>query len=280
MSTTRYDIERVKSPYSGAKLLYISIAQSGTDWHSTPHAHACTELFYCLRGTGKFYIAGKYLNVVRDDLIILNPSVEHTEVSTSKNPLEYVVLGIEGIELFNTKNDQQFIKHNFYDKQDEVTLLIKMLMREIEAKDRWHETACCSLTEVLLIHIFKYIDSEVAPADGRDHKDCTLAKHYIDVHYANNITLDFLAELTHLNKYYLSHAFAREYHTSPISYLAERRIRESKYLLANTNHSLAQISGILGFASPGSFSRSFKRLEAILPIEYRKQCHVKKDNHL
>lgn len=277
MSTTRYDIEKNRSPYTGAKLLYITIAQSDTDWHSTPHAHACAELFYCLHGTGQFYIAGKYLNVEQDDLIIINPSVEHTEVSTSKNPLEYVVLGIDGIELFNAKSEQQFLQHNFRDKQEEVAQLIKMMMREIETKDQWHETACSSLMEILLIHTFKYIDGEVVPADGRDHKDCTLAKHYIDAHYANNITLDFLAELTHLNKYYLVHAFVREYRVSPINYLSARRIRESKYLLANTNHSLSQISGILGFASPGSFSRSFKRIENMSPIDYRNECKVKKE---
>lgn len=271
MSTNRYDVKTAKSPFADTKLLYVSRAQSDTDWHSTPHAHACVELFYCLRGSGQFYIAGKYLNVGRDDLLIINPSVEHTEVSTSKNPLEYIVLGIEGIELLlHKKCEQQFLLHNFRDRQDEIALLIKMMLREIETKKQWHEAACSNILEILLIHVFEYIDGEAIPADGCDHKDCTQAKQYIDANYSENITLDFLAELTHLNKYYLAHAFTREYHVSPINYLAARRIRESRYLLANTNHSLAQIANILGFASPGSFSRSFRRIENTSPQDYRK----------
>ncbi|MEG0306013.1 MAG: AraC family transcriptional regulator, partial [Oscillospiraceae bacterium] len=101
------------------------------------------------------------------------------------------------------------------------------------------------------------------------------AKKYIDANYPENITIDFLAELTHLNKFYLMHAFTREYNISPINYLIERRIRESKYLLANTDHSLAQISNILGFSSPSYFSQSFKRLEKTSPREYRNSHRFK-----
>lgn len=271
MSTIRYDITERKSPYSDAKLLYVSFAQSSTDWHSTPHAHACVELFYCLRGSGQFYIAGNYLNVGRDDMIIINPSVEHTEVSMPNDPLAYVVFGIGDVEFTSAaENELPFIRHNFKDKQDEIAALVKIMLKEIETKSKWHEPLCCNLLETLLIRSFRYIDSVVLPADGRDHKDCTLAKKYIDAHYPENITIDFLAALTHLNKFYLMHAFMREYNISPINYLIARRIRESKYLLANTDHSLAQISSILGFSSPSYFSQSFKRLEKTAPREYRK----------
>ncbi|MEG1687193.1 MAG: AraC family transcriptional regulator [Angelakisella sp.] len=275
MSSIRYDIDGAQSPYGKVKLLSITSAQSGTDWHSTPHSHAFVELFYCLRGTGQFYIAGKYLNVGRDDLVIINPAVEHTEVGTSTEPLEYIALGIGGIEFVLDKKDgKQFLLYNFKDKQDEIATLIKMMKREIEARNEWHETLCRSLLEILLIRIFRYIDGEVIPSDGQNHKDCSVAKHYIDTHYSENITLDFLAEMTHLNKYYLSHAFVREYSVSPITYLTARRIRESKYLLANTDHSLAQISNILGFSTPAGFSRSFKNLENTTPWEYRKAHKV------
>lgn len=270
MSTKRYDITPTPSPFANAQLRYISQAQFDDDWHSMPHTHACVELFYCLRGTGRFYVAGKYSNVSRDDLIMINPSVEHTEISTSSDRLEYVVFGFDGIELLHKDSERQFYSYNFRDQQDEIALLIKLLVREIESEQKWNESACMGLLEVLLIHVFKYIDGEVVPSDGCDHKDCSLAKQYIDAHYADNITLDFLAELTHLNKYYLAHTFKREYSVSPINYLAARRVRESKYLLANTNHSLAQISNIVGFASPGSFSRSFRRIENISPQECRK----------
>ena len=89
------------------------------------------------------------------------------------------------------------------------------------------------------------------------------------------ITLSQLSDLVHINKYYLVHTFSREYGVSPISYLISRRLQESKYLLSRTNHSLSQISHMLGFSSPSYFSQSFRRAEKMSPLEYRKLCHVK-----
>ena len=90
-------------------------------------------------------------------------------------------------------------------------------------------------------------------------------------HFKENLTLDQLAGLAHINKYYLSHAFRREFNISPISYLISRRIQESRFLLAETDHSLSQIAQILGFSSLSYFSQSFRRQEGISPMEYRRQ---------
>ncbi|MFR5782640.1 MAG: helix-turn-helix transcriptional regulator [Oscillospiraceae bacterium] len=79
-----------------------------------------------------------------------------------------------------------------------------------------------------------------------------------------------LSELVHVNKYYMVHSFTKEYGISPINYLISRRIEESKYLLSDTDHSLSQISHMLGFSSPSYFSQSFRRLEGMSPMEFRR----------
>lgn len=102
-------------------------------------------------------------------------------------------------------------------------------------------------------------------------KECAAAKRYIDENFSENITLDKLAEITHVNKYYLSHTFQREYNTSPINYLLNRRITESKALLTSTDFSLTQISEQMGFSSPAYFSQSFRRFTGQSPLEYRRK---------
>ena len=83
-----------------------------------------------------------------------------------------------------------------------------------------------------------------------------------------------LAEVAHVNKYYLVHTFSKEYGISPINYLISRRIAESKHLLSETDHSLSQISHMLGFSSPSYFSQSFRKLEGVSPMEYRRQSKM------
>ena len=83
--------------------------------------------------------------------------------------------------------------------------------------------------------------------------------------------LEQLAQLAHLNKFYLAHAFRREFGTSPISYLISRRIEESRFLLRETDHTLSLIAQILGFSSLSYFSQCFRRVEGISPMEYRRR---------
>lgn len=71
-------------------------------------------------------------------------------------------------------------------------------------------------------------------------------------------------------KYYLAHSFKQEYGVSPINYMITRKIVESKYLLSETDLSLAQIAQMLGFSSPSYFSQAFRRSQGVSPIDYRK----------
>ena len=83
------------------------------------------------------------------------------------------------------------------------------------------------------------------------------------------ISLDKLAEIAHVNKYYLSHSFKKEYGSSPIDYMLKRRITEAKALLSSTDYSLIQIAEQLGFGSPAYFSKCFRKVEGISPSGYR-----------
>ena len=277
MSTDRFDISYAPAPREAFRLLYISKSRFGGDWNSTAHTHACTELFYCLSGEGQFYISGQLYPVRPDDLVIVNPQVEHTELSLNAAPLEYVVLGISGIEVLFGKSDDPYAILNCKDQRERLCTLLHMLLAEADHSLDGYETVCQDLLEVLLIWLVRTstlsLQLQKSPARS-DNRECAEIKRYIDTNYREDISLDKLAALAHLNKYYLAHAFHKEYGVSPITYLSRRRIEESKYLLGNTGHTLAQVSELLGFSSPSYFSQCFRKAEGISPNEYRRQVRA------
>ena len=143
-------------------------------------------------------------------------------------------------------------------------------MRELTEKAPSYEAICHNLAEVLIAKLMRQTTHRFLGTESRkSSKECLKAQRYMDEHFKENVTLDILAELTHMNKYYLVHAFKRELGCSPISYLIDRRIRESKFLLKTTDYSVSQISQQLGFSSPSYFSQSFKRMVGTGPSEYR-----------
>lgn len=275
MSTNRYDlvVQENTSVRNATKLLYVSSAKYGGDWHSTPHTHNCTELFYVIGGVGQFFIEGEIHSVNSNDLIIVNPQVEHTEISFNSNPLEYIVLGVEGLELsVNGEREDRYCIVNFRNIRENISFYLQAMLHEIETKSPGYETICQDLMEVLVIHLTRQTDfsATMAPIRKSSSRLCATVRRYIDEHFKENISLDMLADLTHSSKYYLVHAFSAEYGISPINYMISLRVEDSKQLLKNDDYSLSLISRMLGFSSPSYFSQTFKKVTGMSPNEYRK----------
>ncbi|NLU25135.1 MAG: helix-turn-helix transcriptional regulator [Clostridiales bacterium] len=277
MSNNRHDIGRNPGPIdrSITKLLYISNAKYGGDWNSLLHTHSFTELFYVVGDRGQFKIGEHLIPVAADDLVLVNPNVPHTELSLNAAPLEYIVLGVAGLEFLPREDSSEYSLTNFCGSTEEVQFYMRSMLREIEQKRTGYEMVCQDLLELLLINLVRQSQatlSAAAPAAQRSNRECATVRRYIENHFKEALTLDMLSELAHLNKYYMVHIFTREYGVSPINYLIACRIQESLHLLEKTDHPLSRISHMLGFSSPSYFSQSFRRLQGISPMEFRKRC--------
>lgn len=271
MSTYHDRLNFPKRPRTDARLLCITRAKHGAGWHGTMRLNACT-LFYIISGAGAFRLDGERFPILQDDFILVTPHEEHLEISSGTETLEYIALGIDGLDFVSGGGQQPcYIRIHCRGKREEMLFYLKALLSEMETKPASYDIVCQDLLEVLLVKLLRHMPASVTvSASKKSSRECAAIKRYIDSRYKENITLDTLASLTHMNKYYLVHVFHRENGISPISYLIRRRIRESKNLLKNTNHTLSQISQMLGFSSQSYFSQSFKKQENMSPNEYRK----------
>lgn len=278
MSNRRYelDISGQNDIRSSAKLRNVASARYGGDWHSLPHTHGYAELFYIVGGDGQFRIENQLLSVQENQLVIVSPNVIHTEVSYEAHPLEYIVLGIEGLKLSMANNQDSRYRILDYRGGGDILTCMRNIFREMEGKQPGYDVICQAYMEILITRLMRStsfsLSSNTAPSSSRQ---CAAIRHYIDTHYKEQLNLDTLAEVAHVNKFYLAHAFKEVYGLSPISYLISRRIEESRYLLRETDMSLSQIAQVLGFSSASYFSQSFRRAEGISPMEYRKQQTLK-----
>lgn len=275
MSNNRYKMDRIdpENIRSNAKLLNVGSARYDGDWNSISHTHSYAELFYIVGGDGQFRIENELYPVTADQLVIVNPNVLHTEVSYESRPLEYMVLGVEGLELSAEGNDDGRFCILDYRNGGDILTCLRHILRESQEKPLGYETVCQAYLEILIVRLMRSTSFAVlpGPVEKRASRQCAIIRRYIDVHYKEQLNLNVLAEQAHVNKYYLAHAFKREYGISPIHYLGQRRIEESKYLLEETDMSLSQISRVLGFSSGSYFSQSFGKAVGMAPMEYRKK---------
>ena len=279
MSHTNYTFSRATESLPRQQMILRSVASAkyGGDWYSIPHAHSHTELFYIVGGDGQFQINGQLFPVQAHQLVVVNPNILHTEVSYEDHPLEYIVLGIEGLELTIPDTDEaRYCIYSFPEDNPVLTCMQKIL-QEMQDRKPEYQTLCLAYMDIIMVALMRSASVSVTQAHARfpTNRQCAAVRHYIEQHYKENITLDLLAEQASINKYYMAHAFKREYGVSPINYLIACRIQEGKRLLAETDLSLSQIATVLGFSSSSYFSQSFRNVEGTSPTEYRKANQVK-----
>lgn len=273
MSIHQYDLppEGSVPGLDRPRLLYVTRAQYGSDWDSEPHIHACAELFFVTGGRGSIQVQQDMIPLAAGDLVTVDPGVPHTERSQPVSPLQYVVLGVDGLEMHAPPPGYVLLRG--LAQQGQVTACLELLLQEAAGGLSGSAALCQSLLRVLLILMTRQHQSMLYPvaAEQESSRECALVRRYIDSHFKENLTLDQLAAAAHLNKYYLSHAFQREYNISPMRYLLRRRIQESRFLLARTDHTLSHIARVLGFSSASYFSQCFRRVEGMSPTEYRRR---------
>lgn len=104
----------------------------------------------------------------------------------------------------------------------------------------------------------------------RSKKVIERSKDYIKRHYCENLSLNTLANYAKLHPFYFSTLFKNETGKSFTDFLIETRINEAKKLLINPGIKIYEIGQMVGYEESVSFSRVFKKVVGISPIEYRK----------
>ena len=257
------------------RLLYVTSAKYEGDWDCNPHNHTCAEIFYVISGQGSFVIDDQSHPVAKDDLVVINPRVQHTEFSDDSEPLSYIVLGVDGLELAVGNDEQkQFQIIHCRESNTAVRGFMLDMLQEAEAAAQDYEPLCQHLLQILLIRIMRNFDrsARMVPSRKKVSKECAAARRYIDTHFRETLTLDQLAEIVHINKYHLVHSFTKAYGVSPINYLLSLRLQESRFLLQSTDHSMSQIAQMVGFSSPCYFSQVFHKAMCMSPRDYRNSC--------
>lgn len=97
------------------------------------------------------------------------------------------------------------------------------------------------------------------------------AKSYIESKFTEDISLEEVADVVHLNPHYFSKVFKQHIGETFIDFLTRLRIEKAKELMASNELSLKEVCFEVGYKDPNYFSRVFKRVTGMTPTEYRGQ---------
>lgn len=131
-----------------------------------------------------------------------------------------------------------------------------------------------SLTFWLINILDKFTKNTFPITDTKNASIIQKAVSFINENYKDNLTLDMVADLVHLNSSYFSSVFKKEMRMNFSGYLNKVRIENSKLLLRDTESSISDIAQEVGFEDQSYFTKVFKSLTQMTPKEYQNNLFI------
>lgn len=94
--------------------------------------------------------------------------------------------------------------------------------------------------------------------------------HYIQAHYAGELTLAAIAQSANLSENECLRCFRSMIGSTPIQYVKQVRVQKAAELLASTDRKIADIGGACGFQEMSYFAKTFRELKGCTPGDFRK----------
>lgn len=120
--------------------------------------------------------------------------------------------------------------------------------------------------------LFIYITSYIKPQNSIDYSNHIVraTKEYLEQHYADDISLEDMAEHVNISPQYFSKLIKKTTGFNFIDWLSMLRVKKAKELLNNSNLTVKEVCFMVGYKDPNYFSRIFKKRIGITPSEYVK----------
>ncbi|WP_416397988.1 helix-turn-helix domain-containing protein [Allohahella sp. A8] len=255
---------------------YIELRKidDGSQVAYAPHSHTQWSLGAITNGMSTFRCRDAEQLIKAGDLVLINPDWVHACNPIEDQPWAYVMIYVDTLWLTRLRFEAGLLPTN--DWQDLSTAVI--------SDSGWYEKYCqvadCLLDpehdlldkQSRLVKFLLGLMHELAkqPVEALPQTPEVMVKlaTYLDGHGEEDVDLETLAEFSGLSPGHLIRAFKRYFGLTPHAYLVNRRVQFGQCAL-KSGAPIVNAALAAGFADQPHFQRTFKRLVAATPNEYR-----------
>ncbi len=251
------------------------------------HWHEEFEIAYIESGRGRFICGDKKFTVSAGDIVLTPPGVLHSATRQGNEKLIFVVLVFNPVMLGFDKNDRaarQYLRpilNGDYSFSRHISIRMPYYLEIKECVTNIMNCASNnnSLSDLLLkselIRLMWTIGKNGTPllssSDGKSYSELVRPSiEYMTANYQGDLTIDELAEASHLSKSYFMSCFKKAVGMTAFEFLAQLRIKAACEMLINTDASIADIAFNCGYRNLSNFNRQFLAVNKCTPKDYRK----------
>ncbi|KOY15110.1 hypothetical protein AMS66_17880 [Paenibacillus xylanivorans] len=265
------------------QLLHYGTEACAPGHHFGPAMRDYYKIHYILDGKGTFEVGGKKVELRKGQGFLIVPhSVVHYEADQN-DPWEYSWVAFQGSTCPSLLQQSCLSEHHpifeLGNDDDEIRSCLHRMISSRNTHKGWE----ISMTGLLFQFFSILIDraSEDRPIPFQDYTKetyVTQVMDFIEINYANTITVQSIASHVGLQRSYLCSLFKDKMGTSIQSYLVNYRMRRAAELTLDPALTIGDISRSVGYADQLLFSKMFKKVMGEAPTYYRK--HKTAPSHL
>lgn len=261
----------------------------GTDLKTHWHEHI--QFFYFTEGNALIRCGSKKIEVFAKDIVIINSTELHS-IENSSVSLKYYVIRIDLTFLFSNQIDScqtkfmtplannMILFENLIRNDPEFLKYIDEIIREYFSKEIGFELAIKgSIFKLIALLLRNYISKIYTPKELNSKvtklKQFSEVLKYIENNYTKQISLDKLANLSHISTYHFCRLFKDSTGKTVTHYINDLRIKKAKVLLKDSNLNITEIALTCGFNDANYFSRIFKKNTSMSPSKMRSKTSDK-----
>lgn len=259
------------------RLVYVSFNdRQETLTPTAVHCHEKNlELQYICGGRGNLRIGSRLYEVQEGDLLVYNQGELHDESADPEQGLWFYNCGVTGLNLPGRPEGELIAPEtspriHAGEMAGVVESLFKLLYAEVERDLPKNEQITHDILRVLISMLLYQLPKERQLPPREKDRLLIACKDYIDSHFMEELTVEKLAERSHMSISGFAHQFKKIFGFPPIQYIIRRRIGQAQTLLITTDLSITEVSVRVGYDNISYFNNQFKRFAGMSPQSYRK----------
>lgn len=234
--------------------------------------HESIEILYITSGNAEATSDLQKIKLQSGDIAVINSNTLHD--ICAETDMHFYCLIIDRAFCLANYLDTSALSFDTLIKDAEARALTERFVYEFYESDLPCRTQLLRATALRLLAVLagRYGSAEHAKESGKTaFSGIKKVLGYIHSHSGDKLSLDGLARVAGLSKFYLAREFRRIIGCTVIEYVNHVRCENAKRMLAETGMSVAGIALECGFPTPPYFSKIFFENAGMRPSEYRKK---------
>lgn len=238
------------------------------------HNHDEYEILLFLEGDAKYVVEDKTYTLEPDDIMIIRKNELHRIYHNSQTPYHRIILWVDPDFFTNnncTEYEKQFLKapintgHKIPATLVRSSGLLDAFLRYKKYSENFTLDGDMPILKSTLIEIL-YLINKITLFSDADLTENSVKSIilYINNHYTEDITLDFLQTKFFISKYYLCRAFRKATGLTIHEYIRRKRLTKVREL-CETGLSISNASIQSGFRDYSSFYRAYQKEYGVSP---------------